>query len=226
MPKVSFVVPTKNRVEWLAECLVSLLGQSVSDIEVVVVDDGSTDDTEAFMEDWACKDSRVVYIRNEVSEGAGPSRNKGAQAAKADIICIMDDDDAAIAERAELAIKWFQEHPDSELVNFPYVQVGYCNNIIEPFYGEPFDEQKFKETGEVTYFANPTVAVKKASLLQVGGYPKETPDKTDDVQFVTKWIESGKKIDFCPGDPVLLHRVLPKSMMANLRGFRSEWVQA
>lgn len=232
MPKVSFVVPTHNRIAWLPICLNSLLGQNEPDIEIIVVNDGSTDGTKEFLDRWAPKHPRIKVIHNETSKGAGASRNIGAAAASAPIIGVCDDDDVYIDNRATEIIRWFETHPDSELVNFPYVSIDYFEKILESFPGQPFDTDGYKKDGGINYFCNPTVAYKKDAVQAMGGYPSEKEGITDDYQFVQKWIEAGKRIDFC-GDNgkgeipyVCMHRILPDSMMSKIRGFNPNWVKA
>lgn len=225
MPKISFVLPTHNRIEWVGECLQSLMDQTEKDIEIIVVNDGSTDGTKEFIDEWATKDPRIKVIHNEESKGGGVSRNIGADAATSEIVGVCDDDDVYPEDRAEATLRWFAENPNSELVNFPYVRVDYFNTPIETFYGAPFDHDAFKKDGTVNYFCNPTVAYKKSSALETGGYRAEKDGMTDDIQFVANWIKAGKKIDFDNRIFGVMHRVLPSSMMAKLRGFRPEWAQ-
>lgn len=224
-PKISFVLPTHNRIEWVGEAVTSILGQTEKDLELIIIDDGSTDGTKEFLENWLSNNNRVRIFRNEQSIGCGPSRHFGAMQAKADIISVMDDDDVCLDDRAEKTLSWFNANKDSELVNFPYVSVGYNNEVIKGYEGEKFNHDEYISSGRVNYFCNPSVSMKKDSYLKTGGYLKENSKETDDSQFVRNWIKAGKKIDFCPGDPVLLHRVLPNSMMVGLRGFDAAWVQ-
>lgn len=231
MPKVSFVCPTKNRIAWLPLAIQSLLSQSEKDIEIVVVNDASSDGTREFLDDWAVRDPRVKVIHNEQSIGAGLSRNLGAEVATSDIIGVCDDDDVYLNTRAELTLKWFAENPESELVNFPYLSCDYFDEPIEPFRGMPFDHDGLKKDGTVNYFCNPTAAYKRKAAREMGGYPREKEGVTDDYQFITNWVQAGKKIDFCGNDGndnvpfVTLHRILPNSMMAKLRGFDSKWLK-
>lgn len=224
-PKVSFVLPTRNRIEWVAEAAQGLLQQTVKDIELIIVDDASSDGTAELLNWFADKDPRVRIVFNETQQGAGASRTIGHTLAKAPIIGVCDDDDVYPIERAELILDWFDKNKESELVNFPYVRVGFFNEILESFAGMPFDEKIFKESGQITYFSNPTVAVKRDSVLAVP-YRKEEDGKTDDYQFVQDWIAAGKKIDFMPDEPICMHRVLPKSVMAEKRGWKPEWAAA
>lgn len=231
MPKLSFVIPTFNRVAWVGQAIESCLGQAEQDIEVVVVDDASTDGTDELLEHYN-NNPRVKLIRNEENKGAGVSRNIGAEAASSEIIVVMDSDDLCIDTRAEETLKWFDKNPSSELVTFPYLTVDYFDNVIGNDDGKPFDHESFIKDGGVSYFSNPSSAYKKKSALEIGGYQKEKEGLTDDYQFVKKWVESGKKIDFC-GDNgkgeipyVTLHRVLPDSIMAKIRGWSPKWVNA
>lgn len=231
MAKISFVIPTYNRVAWVGPAIESCLGQTEKDVEVVVVDDCSTDGTDQLLGHYK-ENQRVVLIKNETNQGAGKSRNIGAKVASSEIIAVMDSDDLCIDTRAEETLKWFEKNPESELVTFPYVTVDYFDNVIGTDQGKPFDHEAFKKDGGVSYFSNPSSAYKKKSALEMGGYPPEKEGLTDDYQFVQKWIESGRKVDFC-GDNgkgeipyVTLHRVLPDSIMAKIRGWRPEFVHA
>lgn len=221
-PLVSYVIPTYNRVEWVGECIQSLLQQTIKDVEVIVVDDGSTDGTDELLNWFADKDKRVRVVFNAQNVGAGESRTIGHGLAKAPIIGISDSDDVYPENRTEVILEWFKENPHSEIVNFPYVRVGHFNEILENFDGQPFDREHFKKTGEVNYFCNPSVAVKRESVLEVP-YKKEESGKTDDYGFVTDWVAAGKAIDFCKYQPLVMHRVLPDSVMAKLRGWKPEW---
>jgi glycosyltransferase involved in cell wall biosynthesis len=226
MPKLSFVLPTHNRIAWMPRCLETLQDQTEKDIEIIVINDNSNDGTKEFLDAWAVKDPRVVVVHNEQNLGAGKSRNIGFGLAKSEIVGICDDDDEYPEDHAETVLRWFQENPNSELVNFPYMRIGYFAEHLEPFWGSKFDAEAFKKDGSVNYFCNPSVAVKKEAALNVGGYGSETLGMTDDIQFVKRWIEAGKVIDFDNRAIGVLHRVMPDSMMAKQRGFQPEWAGA
>lgn len=224
MPKISFVMPTRNRLEWVGEAIQSLIEQTEKDIEIIVVDDASDDGSKEWLDEFALTDPRIKVFHNATQQGGGISRNVGAALATSEIIGICDDDDSYPSDRAEGTLKWFAEHPESELVNFPYVRIDYFGDIMPPpFYGSEFDEAAFKERGEVNYFCNPSVAVKKKSFDEIGGYQPEKEGKTDDIQFLANWIAAGKKVGFDNRMFGVMHRVLPDSMMSKQRGFKAEW---
>lgn len=226
-PKISFVMPSYNAVAWIGEAIQSVLMQTIKEIELIIVDDGSTDGTIEFLKDWAEKFPNVKVIYNEKNLGAGASRNIGTAAASAPIIAITDSDDLNADERAALILKHFELNPESELVTFPVMQIGYYNEKMEENPGEPFDHERFLATGEVTYYSNPSSAVKKDSLIAMGGFGHEdvTSDKrqSDDFIFLHNWVKSGRKVDYQGGAYVAFHRTLPNSMMSKIRGFKPEW---
>jgi glycosyltransferase involved in cell wall biosynthesis len=91
MVEISVVVPTHNRSALLAQTLRSVLWQRGVDLEVLVVDDGSTDDTAAVVA--ALGDPRVRIVRNEVAQGVAAARNRGAEEARGEWVTFLDDDD-------------------------------------------------------------------------------------------------------------------------------------
>ncbi len=108
--KVSFVLPTFNSAEYLHAAIESCLGQTHKDIEVVVVDDASTDSTPDYVA-WAKKQewaSRVVFFRNEENKGRSVSRNIGNALATGEIIAVLDSDDLSAPRRAELTVARFE----------------------------------------------------------------------------------------------------------------------
>ena len=225
-PLVSFVVPTRNRVEWLPECLSGLLAQSVSDIEVIVVNDASTDGTRELLEEYFRADPRVMVVHNAVVRGAGLSRNIGNAMANAPWIGVCDDDDCYPQNRAEIILAFAKAHPEGAMMTAPYVRIDYFDKVIKRFEGRDFDEEAFKAGKGISFFCHPACAYRKADILEIGGYKAETKDKTDDLQLVEDWIAAGKKILYEPEHFLVMHRVLPHSVMSQMRGWEPEWVGA
>ena len=90
--KVSVIMPVYNVEQYLGECMDSVLSQTLRDIEVICIDDGSTDSAVEILEDYRSRDERVVILRQENS-GAGKARNKGLGNARGTYIAFMDADD-------------------------------------------------------------------------------------------------------------------------------------
>lgn len=92
MPKVSVITPVYNVEAYLRQCLDSVLNQTLRDIEIICVDDGSTDGSAAILEEYAAKDSRIKVVKQE-NAGAGAARNAGLSVAKGEWLSILDADD-------------------------------------------------------------------------------------------------------------------------------------
>lgn len=99
-PFFSVITPTFNRAHFLPEMLESVKGQSFTDFEHIIVDDGSSDGTEALMASFLAYDVRLKYIRQE-NRGRSSARNVGIEAARGSYICFLDSDDVWLPEHLE-----------------------------------------------------------------------------------------------------------------------------
>jgi glycosyltransferase involved in cell wall biosynthesis len=96
-PKISVIMPTYNRARYIAEAIKSVQGQILQDWELIVVDDGSIDDTESIVRSFMEKDDRISYFKNENNLGIAKTRNRGVTLAKADFVAMLDSDDKWIS---------------------------------------------------------------------------------------------------------------------------------
>ncbi|KQN43712.1 hypothetical protein ASE93_18260 [Serratia sp. Leaf50] len=101
MPLVTVYITTCNRLQLLKRCVESIQAQTIKDIEIIVVDDYSSDNTRSYLEELSKIDPRVSYIFNETRRGACYSRNMAIQAAAGEYITGCDDDDYFTADRVE-----------------------------------------------------------------------------------------------------------------------------
>ena len=214
-PKVSFVCPAYQRMAWIAECIDSLQKQTIKDIEIIVIDDASTDYTDRIVKYMASKDPRIIYVKNEVNLGAGLSRNKGNEIAQADIICVTDSDDIYPDTRAEETLKYFEDNPKIDIVTSSYYRIDYSNGIVREFPAEKFDKRKFLNK-EGSYFSHPSSAYRRKDILALP-YKKESKEMTDDFMLVTDWCNADKNFGYT-NKVWNFHRVLPGSIMTKMRG--------
>lgn len=91
-PKVSIIIPCYNVEKYLKRCLLSIVKQTLKEIEIILVDDGSTDNTSMLCDEWAKKDSRIKVIHKQ-NEGLGYARNSGLNLAQGEYIAFVDSDD-------------------------------------------------------------------------------------------------------------------------------------
>ena len=92
MPKVSVIVPVYNAEKYLSECVDSILAQTLRDIEVLLVDDGSTDGSPVLCDNYAKKDPRIKVI-HKANGGVSSARNMGLSIASGDYFAFVDSDD-------------------------------------------------------------------------------------------------------------------------------------
>ncbi|MFC4357717.1 glycosyltransferase family 2 protein [Halobium salinum] len=97
MVKISVVIPTHNREDVVGHAIDSALNQTMTDIEVVVVDDASTDDTRAVVE--AYDDDRLTYVRHDVNRGGSAARNSGIERSTGEYVAFLDSDDEWRADK-------------------------------------------------------------------------------------------------------------------------------
>jgi len=110
-PKVSIVIPTYNRTDFLKRALKSVLEQSFQNYEVLVVDDCSRENVQEVLKEL--KDNRLRYLRHETNQGEAISRNTAIQAAQGEYIAFLDDDDEWMPEKLELQIDFMDKAPES-----------------------------------------------------------------------------------------------------------------
>ncbi len=106
-PLVSFIIPTFNRVNYLKRAINSVLNQTITDLELIIIDDNSKDNTENFVK--GIKDSRLRYFKNRINRGPQFSRNKGIFYSKGKYINFLDDDDQILPNKTELQINKFKK---------------------------------------------------------------------------------------------------------------------
>lgn len=123
MPTFSLVVIAYNRGDYIRQCLDSLVGQTFTDIEIIVVDDASTDGTLDVVRSYSDKDSRVRVIAKSRNEGAHLARLDGCAASTGDYVIFVDGDDALELTACELLEPFIRSH-DVDIVRFGRTVVG------------------------------------------------------------------------------------------------------
>ncbi len=109
-PRVSVIIPTFNRAHMLQRAIQSVLDQTYQNIELIVVDDGSTDGTQELLE---IHHSRIVALMHEKNRGPAAARNTGIAVSKAPLIAFLDSDDYWLPRKLEVQVHFFTERPDA-----------------------------------------------------------------------------------------------------------------
>lgn len=173
-PLVSVVLPTRDHLKTLRDALDSILNQSYSNLEVVLVDDYSNEETKLGIEKMAGEDSRVRVIRNNENLGFVRSLNKGIREAKGEYIARIDDDDAwCDKEKIHKQVGFLEENPEYVVVGGGIIRVdGEGKEISRELLPETD-----KEIRNLMLITDPIVHVvaffRKKDWEAVGGYDEE-----------------------------------------------------
>jgi hypothetical protein len=168
-PRISVIMPVFNGEQFIEEAVESVLQQTFADLELIVVDDGSTDRTSLILGELAARDERVVVLRR-ASPGQSAARNAGIDAARAPVLAFLDGDDVALPDRLQ------RQH--AFLTANPYVAVVGGGLHVMDEAGRVFDEIECP-TGDAAIrdvlpqhnpMAHTTVMVRKEVFDRVGGY--------------------------------------------------------
>ena len=114
---VSVIVPVYNVELYVKEAIASILAQTYNNLEVIVINDGSTDNTANIVEALKASDSRIVFINNPTNQGVGYARNCGLREAKGEYLAFLDGDDIWLPDKIELQLHAFKINPLLEIVN-------------------------------------------------------------------------------------------------------------
>ncbi|HEX7102458.1 MAG TPA: glycosyltransferase family 2 protein [Nitrolancea sp.] len=113
MSKVAVIIPTHNRADLIAETIESALAQTYPDIEIIVVDDGSTDNTKDVVASFG---DRVRYLWQPSSGRPAAPRNLGARSTSAEFLTFVDSDDLLLPDKTEVQMRYLEAHPECDLV--------------------------------------------------------------------------------------------------------------
>jgi len=111
LPSVTVIIPTFNRLKWIPICLDSVKAQTYPDVETLIIDDGSTDGTVAWLESQPEYSFAQIHVQPK-NGGASIARNDGIRLAKGELIVFIDSDDALLPHHIETAVNVFAKHPN------------------------------------------------------------------------------------------------------------------
>jgi glycosyltransferase involved in cell wall biosynthesis len=130
MASVSVIIPLYNKARYIARALDSVLGQTLQEMEVIVVDDGSTDGGRGLVE--ACRDPRVRIIR-QANSGPGVARNRGIEESKGEYVAFLDADDEWGPDFLRESVQTLQRHRDCDLTAAAYYLGGEKSDTVPLF---------------------------------------------------------------------------------------------
>jgi len=205
MPSCSIVIAEYNNGKYFTELYDSIVGQSISDFEVVLVDDFSTDDTVALIKEKILHDNRFKIIQHTSNKGAGAAFKKALEHASSEVILMLGADDALHKDGIKIISEAHRQYPEASLINF---SLYYCDENLKVisesnFHKEPSD-------GEYFYWTTKGIdTFKKSKYLETGGFDEKLKSAVDqDICF--KLEETGDTIHI--DKVVYYYRANPKGI--------------
>jgi glycosyltransferase involved in cell wall biosynthesis len=174
-PLVSVIIPTYNRADILPRSLGSVLNQTFRNVEVIVVDDGSRDQTEATVQGF--EDPRVTYIRHQTNQGPSAARNTGIKVARGEYIAFQDSDDKWYPDKLQRQMDAFASaSPNVGVVYSGYWRVEGKNRVYIP---PPWIQKKEGDIHHILLKENfiglPTAIVRRECFARAGDFDISLP---------------------------------------------------
>ncbi len=168
---IDVVIPVFNGARTVESAVASIQAQTFRDIRIIVVNDGSTDGTQAIIERLAAADDRIVLI-NRPNGGIVDALNAGLAACTAGLIARHDADDLAEPDRFEKQLEWLRSHPECSAVSGAIVEIDEAGRVLSP-QGVPrspdLADPKHYPQWE-PYLVHPFLMMRRAAVEAVGGY--------------------------------------------------------
>ena len=195
-PQISVIIPTFNRAEILGRTLESLLRQSLScdRFEVVVVDDGSEDDTARVVEDFCCEDGPQIRYYFQDQQFKGAASNLGIQKSRAPLILMLDSDIVASSCLVEKHLQLHQQHLELELLVMGGVVTRDSEiDLLNPSASMTGDDR----WGPTAWLTTANLSMKRQFLERAGPFMTGLPC-LEDTEMAFRLAAQGMRLLFCP----------------------------
>lgn len=203
-PIVSVLIPFKNAEAYIEESLDSMTQQSFKDVEIILINDSSSDSSESICREYASRDKRI-RLENSNGNGIVDALNYGIQLSRGKYIARMDADDLSHPDRIRLQFEFMENNPDicvlgtgMETFIWDVKEKKKTSTINVQF---PTDHEKIesymKNIGTFWVLSHPTIFMRKSSLLSVGGYRKFY-SRAEDLDLWVRFILEGHKLANLP----------------------------
>ena len=189
-PLVSVVIPSYNRSQYIAETIESVLTQTYRNIEVIVIDDGSTDNTSEVVDRYL---PRIKYVRQNNSE-RGASRNHGLRLANGDFISFLDSDDLWLPEKLAKDIEIFDKSPKAGIVYSDVVLIDASGKLIKLVKRHGYSGRVTEQLLVDNFVSIGAHLIRTTVVRDIGGFREER--KLSGSEDWEMWVRLSKVTDF------------------------------
>ena len=167
LPKVSVIIPVYNHGKYIRECVESALAQDYENLEVIVVDDGSTDNTPEILKEF---EGKIKYIRQE-NRGAAAAFNHGLRLAEGSLITWLSSDDIFLPNKISHQVRKFQEDPARAMVYTDYIRIDAGGGELEVVHSHcPPPERFVREYLTGGFVSAVTMLIRRECLEKIGSF--------------------------------------------------------
>lgn len=174
-PLVSVIIPSYNHAPYLRECLDSVLGQNYPHIEVIVVDDGSTDTSVEILKGYG---ERIALLHQRGGRQAR-ARNLGLAVASGSLVAFLDSDDRYLPGRIRCAVEAFREHPAVDVVWGDHRVIDNNGAVITEHHWVAREDNFVRELIAGNPICNASATVRRSALDEIGGFDERAPRVCD-----------------------------------------------
>lgn len=225
-PAISVVMSVYNSSTYLGEAIESVLGQSFADFELVIVDDGSTDQSSEILQAYAARDNRIVVL-SQTNQGLPAALNAGISVARAEVIARMDADDVMLPDRLEKQLPYLLAHPEATVVSCLAHYINDKNKVLGKTYSDLLtvaDCQRYLTENKIIFCLHPGAMFRKQPVVSIGGY-RSAMIYAQDIDLWNRLADHAYYTIVMP-EILMRYRVHPEASMAKVsqRAIVSKWV--
>lgn len=192
MPFISVIMGVYNGARFLREAVESILCQTYSHFEFLICNDCSTDESEEIIKEYARKDSRIVFLKNEKNMGLAATLNRCLEEAKGEYIARMDCDDRSHPNRFAEQVRWLNEHPQVVAVGMVVEFIDDCGVVFSRQCKEHDIFYTLNDVVKATPLVHPSAMIRNKALSAVGFYTvNELTTRAEDYDLWCKLCENG-----------------------------------
>lgn len=213
LPKVSVITPAYNVAPYIAQCIESVQQQTLTDWEMIIVDDASTDDTVQVVQPYLA-DPRVRLLRNERNMGAGDTRNRALDAAQGEWIAVLDADDWYAPQRLERLLAFAQRMQADMVADLQSYQTEWARvyTVGWATYARPPRRPRFYTVEEcIRAHLSIKPLIRRAFLDRYAIRYVESIRKSQDYAFYMEILLKGARFAVLP-EPMYYYRVHPNTV--------------
>jgi len=187
-PKISVITPSYNQGQFIEETIISVIGQKYPELEYIIIDGGSTDNSTAIIRKY---ERDLAYWISEKDSGQSEALNKGFKKASGDIVCWINSDDLLLPGSLKIVAEYFWKHPDVMFINGNTLRIDPQSKIL--FNNYILRQNSWFARQGIFNMSQPAMFWRR-ELFNKTGYINESFHAMMDLEFLIRIFESGVKI--------------------------------